>query len=113
MHEMAIVQSVLDVAFREAEKNSSPAVTKIKLQIGELSGVVRDSVEFAFEVLKADTPAKEAELEIETLKLKAECGICGAADCRASDLNLICAGCGGTLHIVSGREMRVEYIDLA
>jgi hydrogenase nickel incorporation protein HypA/HybF len=113
MHEMAIVQSVLDVAFREAEKNASPEVTKIKLQIGELSGVVRDSLEFAFSVLKEETPAASAELEIETIKLAAECGRCGAAECAASDLNLICAGCGGTLRIVAGREMRVEYIDLA
>ena len=112
MHEMAIVQSVLDVAFEEARKHSSPAVRKIKLQIGEFSGVVRDSLEFAFDVLKADTPAELAELEIETVPLSAECEFCGIAKCSVSDLNLICKGCGGTMRIVSGREMRVEYIDL-
>ncbi len=112
MHEMAIVQSVLDVAFREADNNSGTKIRKIKLRIGELSGVVRDSIEFAFSVLKADTAAEDAELEIETVKLKAECGTCGEAECAAWDLNLICAKCGGTLRITAGREMKVEYIDL-
>lgn len=112
MHEMAVVQSVLEVVAEEARKHSSPAVRKVKLRIGELSGVVRDSVEFAFEVLKADTLAEQAVLEIETVPLQTECICCGAAECSASDLNLICRGCGGTLRIVAGRELMVEYIDL-
>jgi len=109
---MAIVQSVLDVAFEEAEKHSSPEVKKIKLRIGEMSGVVRESVEFAFEVLKADTIARDADLEIETIRLTAECGQCGTAVLSVSDISLICRKCGGTLEIVTGREMKVEYIDL-
>lgn len=112
MHEMAIAQSVLEVAFAEAEKHSSPAVRKIKLRIGEMSGVVGDAVEFAFDVLRKDTPAAGAELEIETVGLAAECASCGESECSSTDLNLICRTCGRTLQITSGREMQIEYIDL-
>lgn len=112
MHEMAIVQSVLDVAFEAAEKNSGSAVRKIKLRIGEMSGVVRESIEFAFSVLKTDTPAAGAELEIEIMKLETGCEVCGPALSTIADLNLICGNCGGTMRIVSGREMKVEYIDI-
>lgn len=112
MHEMAIVQSVLDIAFSEAEKHSARKINKIKLRIGELSGVVRDSIEFAFEVLRQGTPAEEALLEIEPVPLKVVCRECGPAETKAGDLTLICGTCGNGLEIVSGREMKVEYIDL-
>ena len=112
MHEMAIVQSVLDVAFEAADKHSSSAVKKIKLRIGEMSGVVRESIEFAFSVLKDGTPAAGAELEIEMVRLEALCGSCGPASCAIANLNLICDSCGGAMEIVSGREMKVEYVDL-
>ncbi|MCO6511050.1 MAG: hydrogenase maturation nickel metallochaperone HypA [Aridibacter famidurans] len=109
---MAIVQSVLDIAFSEAEKHSSRKVSKIKLRIGELSGVVSDSIEFAFEVLRQGTLAEEAALEIEPVPLRVVCRTCGPAETLAGDLALICKNCGSGLEIVSGREMKVEYIDL-
>lgn len=112
MHEMAIVQSVLDIAFSEAEKHSAQKINCIKLRIGELSGVVRESIEFAFEVLRQGTPAETASLEIESVALEAVCRTCGPAKSVAGDLTLICGTCGNGLEIVSGREMKVEYIDL-
>jgi hydrogenase nickel incorporation protein HypA/HybF len=112
MHEMAIAQSVLDIAFGEMEKRAARRVQKIKITIGEFSGVVKDALEFAFDVLKPDTPASLAEIEIEVVPLTAECGTCGPVACRLNDLNLLCSGCGETMTINSGREMRVEYLDL-
>lgn len=112
MHEMAIVQSVLDIAFTEAEKHSARKISKIKLRIGELSGVVRDSLEFAFEVLRQGTLAEDAALEIEAVPLRVVCRSCGSAETVTGDLTLICRSCGDALAIVSGREMKVEYIDL-
>ena len=112
MHEMSIAQSVLDIAFGEMEKRAARRVQKIKITIGEFSGVVKDALEFAFEVLIPDTPASRAQIEIEIVPLTAACTICGPAACRLNDLNLICPTCGATLAINGGREMRVEYLDL-
>lgn len=112
MHEMAIVQSVLDIAFAEARKHSARKINGVKLRIGELSGVVRESVEFAFEVLTKGTPAESAFLEIETVPLKAACGSCGSDSASGEGTVLVCRECGDALEIISGREMKVEYIDL-
>jgi hydrogenase nickel incorporation protein HypA/HybF len=112
MHEMSIAQSVLDIAFGEMEKRAAQRVQKIKITIGEFSGVVKDALEFAFEVLTPETPASKAEIEIEVLPLAAACNICGPVACRLNDLNLICPTCGATLTISGGRDMRVEYLDL-
>ena len=112
MHEMAIAQSVLDIAFGEMEKRAARRVQKIKITIGEFSGVVKEALEFAFDVLTPDTAASGAEVEIEVVPLTADCAQCGPVRCRLNDLNLICPTCGSTLRISGGREMRVEYLDI-
>jgi hydrogenase nickel incorporation protein HypA/HybF len=112
MHEMSIAQSVLDIAFGEMEKRAAGRLRKIKISIGEFSGVVKEALEFAFDVLKPDTPASEAEVEIEVVPMMGECALCGPVECRLSDLNLICPTCGATIMISSGRDMRVDYLDI-
>ena len=112
MHEMSIAQSVLDIAFGEMERHASLGIKKIKISIGEFSGVVREALEFAFEVLKRDTPAANAAIDIEVLPMTAECDKCGTVHCQISDLNLFCPACGRTLVITGGRDMTVDYLDL-
>ena len=112
MHEMAIAQSVLDIAFGEMDRRAATTLRKVKISIGEFSGVVREALEFAFEVLKPDTRAAKAEFEIEVVPLEAACVSCGPGTCHVHDLHLSCPICGQTMQIVSGREMKVDYVDL-
>lgn len=109
---MAIAQSVFDIAFREAEKHSGAPIRKIKLSIGEFSGVVKSALEFALEALRPGTAASSAEIEIEVVQLAAECRNCGPVKCSINDLTLICGKCERPLVITAGREMKVDYIDL-
>src|SRR6266545_4794652 len=103
MHEVAIVQSVIDIAENEARKHGAPSIRKIR-------GVVKEALEFSFAALRKGTLAAEAELEVETVRLRVECGGCGPVDCPLNDFNLLCPRCGDLLAIVAGREMQVEYI---
>lgn len=112
MHELAIAESVLDIAFREMDSRTAIRLNKVKLSIGEFSGVVKEALEFAFAALKPGTRAADAELEIEVVPLQAECSNCGPAGCLLCDLDLICPTCGGILQITRGREMKVEYLDI-
>lgn len=112
MHEMAIAQSAFEIVFREAEKHAGARIRKIKLSIGEFSGVVKDALDFAFEVLKTGTAAADAEIEIEVIRLSVECSKCGSVNCTISDLKLICERCERPLEIRAGREMKIDYIDL-
>lgn len=112
MHEMSIAQSAFEIAFREAEKHAGARIRKIKLSIGEFSGVVKDALDFAFEVLKSGTAAADAEIEIEVIKLSVECRDCGSVNCSINDLKLICGKCERPLVITAGREMNIDYIDL-
>jgi hydrogenase nickel incorporation protein HypA/HybF len=94
------------------EKNASRRIKTIKISIGEFSGVVKEALNFAFDVLTPDTPAANADIEIEVLPMVTNCSKCGPARCQLNDLNLFCRRCGRAVTVSAGREMKVDYLDL-
>lgn len=112
MHEAAIAQGVLDIALTEAQRHAAQRIKKVKVRIGEFRGVVKEALEFAFEALKQNTPAAEAVLEVETVRLQLNCATCGTVECAMSDFSLLCPQCEGVVQITAGREMQVEYVDI-
>jgi hydrogenase nickel incorporation protein HypA/HybF len=113
LHELSIAESILDIATAEAVKHDASAVTAIKLRLGEFTGVVREALEFAFEIARQGTVAQRAVLEIEHVPLETRCPGCGLTARPGEDFCLACERCGKQVEILSGREMQVEYVDLA
>jgi hydrogenase nickel incorporation protein HypA/HybF len=112
MHEAAIARSVIEIAEGVARHRGSANVRKIKLRIGEFRGVVGEALEFSFQVLKKGTLAANAELEVETIRLRVECPNCAGIKVAMDDFSLLCPGCGESLTITAGREMQVEYVEI-
>ncbi len=112
MHELALAQSVLEIGETEARKHRAKCILKIKLRLGEFTGVVREALEFSFQAAKVGTLAESADLEIESVPLASRCPNCGRTARPEGDLCLLCPACGAPVEILSGREMLVEYIDL-
>ncbi|CUS81253.1 hydrogenase nickel incorporation protein HypA/HybF [Candidatus Kryptobacter tengchongensis] len=112
MHELSIAQSIIEIAENTAKEHNSNIIKKIKVQIGEFSGVVKEALEFSFNVAKNGTIAEKAELEVEIIKFKAVCNICGFILESMDDFNLFCPKCFEPMEIVSGREMKIEYIEI-
>jgi hydrogenase nickel incorporation protein HypA/HybF len=112
MHEMAVAQSVLDIAVGEMGRHASTGIRGIKLSIGEFSGVVKEALDFAFDVLKPGTPAAAANIVIEVVPMKADCPACGPVSCRLNDLSFFCPQCSEPVRLTAGREMKVDYVDL-
>ncbi len=112
MHELSIAQSIIEIVDEEARKHGAGQVKKIKLKIGEFSGVVKEALEFSFDVVKNGTIAENAELEIEVVKFKALCNSCGFILEDMNDFNLFCRVCGEPMRIISGKEMNIEYIEI-
>ena len=54
MHEVGIMQSTLALAEQQARRSGASHIHSLRLRIGRLSGVVRDSLEYAFEVLRQE-----------------------------------------------------------
>jgi hydrogenase nickel incorporation protein HypA/HybF len=112
MHEAGIAASILDIAEREARRNGSGRIQLIRLRLGAFTGVVRESLEFAFDALRPGTLAENAVLDIEAVPLCAACPVCGWTGEPPKEFCFTCPTCHHPVEILSGREMQVDYIDL-
>jgi hydrogenase nickel incorporation protein HypA/HybF len=91
MHEVTIAENLLETALAHMRENGGHSITRIRVDVGHLSGVVPEALEFAFSCLKEQTPAETADLEINALVPE-----------------YLCAGCGQTIQPAGQDEMIVE-----
>ncbi len=113
MHELSIAQSILEIVEHSLPPEPSPPVKCVRMKVGEMAGVVVDSLEFCFSALIAGTQMDGATLEIESVPVMAKCKACGN-DFRVRDYAFACPLCqSGDLHLLSGRELQVVEVELA
>ncbi len=85
-------------------------MTRIVLQIGGFSGVEPEALRFAFEILKRDTVAAGAELEIERMPIVLFCRDC-ETDYMGEMDDLRCPVCEkADNELKHGREMIIKTI---
>ncbi len=77
MHEMAIVQSIIEIIEQQAAIHKAKRVIKVSLEFGALNGVMPEAINFGFEVLSKGGIAEGAEIEIRILPIKFYCSECG------------------------------------
>jgi hydrogenase nickel incorporation protein HypA/HybF len=112
MHELSLAQSILEIVSQYVPHEKSGTVKSVKLKIGELSGVVPDSLNFCFSAITADTPFQGAHLEIDKIPFTLECKDC--SNSFPSEYGtVVCPQCGGSqTRILTGTEMQVVEIEL-
>lgn len=109
MHEMALTQGIVDICLRHS---AGQRISTVVIEIGTLSGVVPEAVEFCFSACSSDTLAASARLEIRRLEAQGRCLDCSTLQ-PVERLYDPCRQCGGyALEILSGEEMRVVEIDV-
>jgi hydrogenase nickel incorporation protein HypA/HybF len=112
LHEMAIAQGVLDIALQTAAQHDASRISKISLLVGQLTEVEPDSLRFCFTALAADTPAADAELVVTIVPLRGRCRDCGR-NFAIENYRFSCPDCSSTgVEILSGRELKVEHLEV-
>jgi hydrogenase nickel incorporation protein HypA/HybF len=112
MHEMSIAVALVDAACEQAA-NLDAQVDAVCVRLGPLSGVVRDALEFSFEVALAGTPIEGARLVVEEMPILVSCPDCGGEPKPASLQNLHCPDCGGSFAaVVGGRELELYALEV-
>jgi len=112
MHEISVVQSIIDIAEANARRQNSNWIQTIKIQLGEFTTIVPDALEFAFEVARRGTLAQDATLKIEFVPMVTRCVLCGTVNDPVRQICLLCPQCGLPLEIVSGEELQLQYIEV-
>ena len=109
MHELAITDSLVAAV---SENVRGAKVTRVVLEIGELSGVAADSVSFCFDLCAQGTALEGARLEIVEIPGRARCRQCADAVEVVGGIGL--CGCGSAdVELLSGRELKIREVELA
>ena len=112
MHELAITHNILNIALDEAATAQASKITKINLVVGELSGVVSDSIQFYFDFLKKDNAAEEATLDFRIVPAQLRCRDC-QTEFNPQDSVWICPSCQGlSIEVLAGRDCNIESIEV-
>jgi hydrogenase nickel incorporation protein HypA/HybF len=110
MHEYSLVRALLDQVEREAEARSASAVHKLGLKVGALAGVEPELLASAYALCRDGTVCASAELEIETVPARWECGECGRRIHEGAVLS--CPACAVPARLTSGDEILLERIEM-
>jgi hydrogenase nickel incorporation protein HypA/HybF len=113
VHEVSIVEALIDQVRREVEQSGHDGrVTRLELVVGRLSGVSVDSLRFAFEMLAPGTLVEAAEVEIAEPRAECCCRACGKRT-PIDELIVQCPACASPqITIEGGRDLLLQSIEL-
>lgn len=110
MHELSIVQSIIDIAESEVRKAGAHSVESIELEIGDLAGVEFSALDFAWDVAVRHTVLERAERQIRHVEGSARCSDCGQ-EFIMKQLFDACPSCGQYFNeILQGKELKVKAL---
>lgn len=110
MHELSIAQSVVELAEDVALKEQADSILSIDIEIGTLSGVVREALEFALEITVKNTKLENAKINYLKMIGKAECNSCNFKF-ETNDLLAFCPKCKqANFRILDGKQLRIKSL---
>ena len=108
MHELSITCSIVQLA---AEAANGRKVHRVIVEIGQLSGVLPDSIAFWFPEVARGTPIENASLAIDEIAAFARCEACGAE--FPTPTMLTGCSCGSfRCERLRGEELNIKSIEL-
>ena len=113
MHELALAQEIVAMVARHIPPAQASRVRAVHVRIGELAGVVPDSLEFCFSAVVAGTVWESADLVMTRVAAEACCLDC-AATFPTQAPGAGCPACGSRLvRMTHGQELHVDAVELA
>ena len=112
MHEMSLAEDVIDILKEQLENVDLELVRIVRVAVGEMMMVEKNTFIFAYDAIKEDTPLKNSSMELIEVPLKALCQSCG---CRFSPEKLFprCTQCGSDDYVIEqGKDMYVQEVEI-
>jgi hydrogenase nickel incorporation protein HypA/HybF len=112
MHELAVTESLLETASDYATKNGAKRVLILNLVIGDLSGIIDDSVQFYWDMISVDTICAGSMLKINKQPARFLCHSCQKEFTMDGELTP-CPHCGSIdIKVISGDEFTLQSIEI-
>jgi len=111
MHEFSIIQHIVGIVLETATNHNVEHVTRVEVEVGKASGVMREAMDVAWQAATMDTVLSEAALEIIEIPILAECRSCKHLYDPA-EIFEPCPVCSETSPIIlTGQELRVIALE--
>lgn len=113
MHELAVTESILNIAEKHAVQAGASKITDIYITLGQLSSIVDDSVQFYWDIISADKPlCLNATLHFQRIPARLVCLACGHEYEIPTELEP-CPRCGSfQVKVLAGEEFWVDSIEI-
>ncbi|WP_323720804.1 hydrogenase maturation nickel metallochaperone HypA [Acetomicrobium sp.] len=112
MHEMSIVEALMEQITEMAQEQNWEAVTRVRLKVGVMRQIVPDILEFCFNVASKGTIMEGAILEMEEIPLRVKCEGCGHIWSDREFLGL-CPECGSIdVNVLGGMELELTNLEV-
>jgi len=122
MHEFSIISSIVDLVKQEMETRPVILVKEVNLEVGELTFLAHDALQFGFNALveKEEKIADDA-LNIIQVQAEVKCKNCdyeGPMKVKDSEKMHIgvpifkCPKCGGQIEIIKGKECTIVNLKM-
>ncbi|HET6977173.1 MAG TPA: hydrogenase maturation nickel metallochaperone HypA [Pyrinomonadaceae bacterium] len=113
MHELSIAMSMIEMAHEEIDRRGGGRVTALHLKLGPLSGVVKEALEFSYEIACQGTALDGSQLIVEDVPVMIHCSNCRQEQIVESIQSLRCPDCGLPSNDVrQGRDLEVVALEL-
>jgi hydrogenase nickel incorporation protein HypA/HybF len=110
MHEFSIAMDIVDLATASAREAEANVVREVEIEIGQLSGVVKEALEFSLEAAVKGTMLESARMNLVFIAGRARCPRCNH-EYDTDTLFGPCPECGAFApDIIRGRELRVKSL---
>ena len=121
MHELSVMSQVADSIMGIARDKGATRIESVHLQVGELTFLAWDQLEFAWEIYSRDVgpPLEGATLNLEKMEARGSCPSCGYTgglkvveydDSHYTTPVLDCPQCGERVDILEGRDLIIRDI---
>ncbi|QSJ17626.1 hydrogenase maturation nickel metallochaperone HypA [Nostoc sp. UHCC 0702] len=108
MHELGITQNIVAIVIEHAKAKK---VLRVVLEIGKLSAIMPDAVQFCFDICTQGTVLEGSNLEIIEIPGLARCQQCGTE--IALDKPFGICNCGSVhLDLITGEELKIKEIEI-
>lgn len=112
MHELSVTSNLLEIALRHAQGAQANRITQLNLVIGELSGIIGESVQFYWDIVSKGTIAEGAQLHIDHVSASLRCLKCGHVF-PLNGRDFSCPVCGAAEVVPGGGDdFRLESIEV-
>ena len=110
MHEYSIISALLDRVQREIAAHPGAVARKLRVRIGEQSGIELELLRTAYATFRAGSACAKAELELVQVPTVWRCRHCDRPIAEGAVLR--CPSCGRPARLASGDDIILERIEM-